>query len=267
MGSAIRDLAISLYSIITADPNDGKILSMTKQLADLLRNNKNLTTQEASFGFMALGKSLNVQKSGKQVSGYANDGKNEIARFGLKSENIKAVSYTGKLLLASESEGNMYYFINSLGSPKNGIVEFKDNYIKIRRTYFNKNGSEIKNLSFRPGDEIIVRLSISSTSGKFNANDIVITDLLPAGLEVQNPRLSDVKSYKWIKTQAEPKHFDYRDDRVNIYLDFDNNSDFYYTVRAVIPGKFSLGPVTASAMYNSDIFSISGGGIVNVNSK
>jgi uncharacterized protein YfaS (alpha-2-macroglobulin family) len=267
MGSAIRDLGISLYSIITADPSDGKILSMTKQLGDMLRNNKYLTTQEAAFGFMALGKALNVQKIGTKVSGYANDGKKEISRFGLQSETVKGTSYTGKLLLASESDGNLFYFINSLGSPKHGVVEFKDNYIKVRRTYFGKNGNEIKNMSFRPGDEIIVRLSIQSTAGNFNADDIVITDLLPAGLEVQNPRLSDIKSYKWIKSQAEPKHFDYRDDRVNIYLDFTENSDYYYTARAVITGKFSLGPVTASAMYNSDIFSISGGGFVNVNSK
>ncbi len=267
MSSPIRDFAISLYSIIVSEPNDNRIISMTKQLGEMLKNKKDMTTQEAAFGFLALGKSLNLAANNKPVNIFANDDKNEIAQFDDKKMSINAISHSAKILLNSKAEGKAYYFINSYGIPKDGKYEEKDNYLKVRRTFYDKRGQEIKKLNFKSGDEIIVQLSISSENYGMNVNDMLISDLLPAGLEVENPRLKDTKSYTWIKYSQEPKHFDYRDDRVNIYFDFTENTSFYYVVRAVVPGKFKLGPVTANAMYNSDIFSISGSGIVNVKGK
>jgi len=39
---------------------------------------------------------------------------------------------------------------------------------------------------------------------------------------------------------------------------------FYYTVRAVSPGTFKMGPVSADAMYNGEYHSYWGGGVVRV---
>lgn len=39
---------------------------------------------------------------------------------------------------------------------------------------------------------------------------------------------------------------------------------FYYAVRAVSPGQYKMGPVSADAMYNGEYHSYSGAGVVRV---
>ena len=38
--------------------------------------------------------------------------------------------------------------------------------------------------------------------------NIVITDMLPAGLEIENPRISPERELTWVKDQSQPEHFD-----------------------------------------------------------
>ena len=58
---------------------------------------------------------------------------------------------------------------------------------------------------------------------------------------------------------------DVRDDRINFFIDLDRSTQtYYYAVRAVTPGTFKLGPVSAEAMYNGDYHSYNGAGIIRV---
>ena len=40
--------------------------------------------------------------------------------------------------------------------------------------------------------------------------------------------------------------------------------NYYYTVRAVSPGTYKMGPVMADAMYNEEYHSYNGSGIVKI---
>lgn len=55
------------------------------------------------------------------------------------------------------------------------------------------------------------------------AGRILLVDRLPAGLEIENPRLvdsGDVKSLSWLKTTLRPEHTEFRDDRFVAAFDF-----------------------------------------------
>jgi alpha-2-macroglobulin len=110
----------------------------------------------------------------------------------------------------------------------------------------------------------VVKISLASLSKQAVAN-IVITDMLPAGLEIENPRVGAVAELNWIKDNTEPSYLDIRDDRINFFTSTDGAvHHYYYLVRAVTKGVFKLGPVSADAMYNGEYHSYNGAGVVRV---
>ena len=57
-------------------------------------------------------------------------------------------------------------------------------------------------------------------------------------------------------------HLDVRDDRIHFFVDANyNKQTYYYAVRAVSPGKYKMGPVSADAMYNGEYHSYNGAGM------
>ena len=70
---------------------------------------------------------------------------------------------------------------------------------------------------------------------------------------------------EWIKNAATPTSLDVRDDRINMFVDMNSNRQvYYYAVRAVTPGVYRMGPVSADAMYNGEYHSYNGGGTIEI---
>jgi hypothetical protein len=69
----------------------------------------------------------------------------------------------------------------------------------------------------------------------------------------------------WVKDDASPTALDVRDDRINLFVDLHSMRQvYYYAVRAVSPGIYHMGPVSADAMYNGEYHSYNGAGTVHV---
>ena len=65
----------------------------------------------------------------------------------------------------------------------------------------------------------------------------------------------------WIKDASTPTSMDVRDDRLNLFVDAEKSRQvYYYAIRAVSPGTYQLGPVSADAMYNGEYHSYHGAG-------
>jgi uncharacterized protein YfaS (alpha-2-macroglobulin family) len=92
--------------------------------------------------------------------------------------------------------------------------------------------------------------------------------MLPAGFEIENPRTKEIPGMDWIKDSYTPTALDVRDDRINLFVDLNNmRQTYYYAVRAVSPGLFKQGPVSAEAMYNGEYHSYNGAGTIRVTAK
>jgi uncharacterized protein YfaS (alpha-2-macroglobulin family) len=158
----------------------------------------------------------------------------------------------------------LYYSWQAEGISADGIFKEEDNYIKARRRFFDRNGKLITSNEFRQNDIVIVEVIVSKMfSG--NISNVVATDILPAGFEIENPRTKEIPGMDWIKNASDPLSLDVRDDRINLFIDLNRSTQtYYYAVRAVTPGTFKLGPVSAEAMYNGDYHSYNGAGIIRV---
>jgi uncharacterized protein YfaS (alpha-2-macroglobulin family) len=117
----------------------------------------------------------------------------------------------------------------------------------------------------RQNDLIIVRVTLTSSVNLLD--NVAVSDLLPAGLEIENPRITETTAYPFIQNAARPEHLDIRDDRIIFYTSFTGRNRqqvFYYLVRAVSRGSFQLPAIVAEAMYDGRYYSASGEGLLRV---
>jgi uncharacterized protein YfaS (alpha-2-macroglobulin family) len=166
--------------------------------------------------------------------------------------------------IVTKGNGRLYYFWEAEGISATGAYREEDSYIKVRRRFFDRFGKPITGSTFRRNDLIIVNVTLEK-SFSTPVENIVITDLLPAGFEIENPRTKDIPGMDWIKDASSPTALDVRDDRIHFFVDaVSMKQNYYYAVRAVAPGQYKMGPVSADAMYNGEYHSYHGAGVIRV---
>jgi uncharacterized protein YfaS (alpha-2-macroglobulin family) len=264
--SYIRDIAVALNALVETDPQNAQIPSLAKELSEELSKQETFyySTQEKAFALLALGKlAKNRSKAAGKATISAN-GKN-IAQYSTASL-VLMDQIAGKNIKITPQGGSVYYYWELEGLPENDLMPktaLGDYNLKVRREFLSRSGQPITNLSFNQNDLVVVKITLQS-SGR-NVDNVVITDILPAAFEVENPRLNNLGGFDWIKERFEPQFLDIRDDRVNFFTQASPNlKTFYYTVRVVSKGQFKFGPIAADAMYNAAYRSYNGGGMVLV---
>ena len=140
----------------------------------------------------------------------------------------------------------------------------------IERSFRRLDGSTIDPASgLRQNDRLVVVLKV--TEAKAEAARLLLVDPLPAGLEIDNPKLLDADALQGLafaKSDVQPVHTEFRDDRFVAAYDRDpSQSAFFtvaYTVRAVSPGTYVHPGATVEDMYRPARFGRTASGSVTV---
>ncbi|WP_139924433.1 MG2 domain-containing protein [Hymenobacter sp. DG01] len=261
--SPIRDEALVLNALLAADPANPQVTQLARQLSRQVKQAGWLSTQERAFSLLALGK-LARQNAGSTVTAsLLADGK-AIGNFSGKDLTVSNVA-NRQLQLRTNGKGSLYYFWETEGISPTGQVREEDAYLQVRRQFLDRNGNSVGSTSFRQNDLVVVKITIQSAETAGEVKNVAITDLLPAGLEIENPRIGAVRDLTWATDAAQPDYLDVRDDRINLFTTVTTApKSFYYLCRAVSKGTFKLGPVSADAMYNAEYHSYAGSGLVRV---
>ena len=139
---------------------------------------------------------------------------------------------------------------------------------------FDLDGSKIETgdgpMSVAQNDRMVVVLTLE---GEHTGGRVLLVDRLPAGLEIENPRLvesGDIKSLAWLHTAGKPTHTEFRDDRFVASFDYFQGEDrrsgakptatVAYIVRAVTPGRYVHPAAAVEDMYRPDLFARTGAG-------
>jgi uncharacterized protein YfaS (alpha-2-macroglobulin family) len=100
---------------------------------------------------------------------------------------------------------------------------------------------------------------------------VALTDYVPAGFEIDNPRLvssGDTGTLGWIEHAGNPVHTEFRDDRFTAAFerrkDDPTTYSVAYIVRAVSPGSYVLPQAVVEDMYRPDRFGRTETGAVEV---
>ena len=246
--SFIRDEALSLDVLLDIDSNNPQVGIMAKQLSEQLQKEPYLNTQENAFSLLALGKiakmannttaSATITANGKQLA--ATSGNNVLL-------DTKAYLNTA-LQLNVKGKGSYYYFWEANGITADGSYVQEDKFMQVRRSFLDRNGNAISSNTFHQNDLVVVKITLE---GQYDADidNVAITDMLPAGFEIENTRLTQMQDMQWIKDETQADYVDIRDDRMLFFTTASKQrKTFYYMVRAVSPGVYQLGAVQADAM-------------------
>jgi len=262
--SDIRDEAIALNALIDADPGNSQIGVMAKHVSDKLKSRYWLSTQERAFAFLSLGKlvrtanksnvTAQIKVNGKSIANVSNGQWKGDASI-LKGNNVQ---------IETSGDGRLYYYWQSEGISASGKYKEEDNYIRVRKHFYDRFGNPLLGNTFKQNDLVIIGITLENAYTT-EVDNVVITDLLPAGFEIENPRTKEIPGMDWIKNASEPTALDVRDDRIHFFVDLHSKPQtYYYAVRAVSPGNYKMGPVSADAMYNGEYHSYNGAGVIKV---
>lgn len=274
-GSSLRDRAavITLASETKAMP--GRVPQLIDVLSKAYATKPYTSTQEQAWLLLAaraLGDEANAATL--SINGAAHQGK-LIRSF--SAADLKAAATT----IVNEADTPISAVVSVLGAaltPEPAVAKG----FKLTRSYYTLDGKKIDLKSPDGGTStvkqndrfvVVVKVEADQVGGR-----IMLVDRIPAGFEVENPRLvdsGDVKTLDWLKAGRKPNHTDFRDDRVVAAFDFfggegrrnrnaDDDEDIAaarepakeatvaYIVRAVTPGTFVHPAATVEDMYKPD---------------
>ncbi len=225
----LKNMAREIYINLALDAKDKKYLS-TQEMSWLIRANRLLEIK---------GSKLNININGKSYSGATYKD-----RFKSPSQlpNIKNLS-----------KESIWYSVNYVATPNIKNLDTNSSIgFKIQKEYFTTKGKKIDLSNIAHGDEVVVVISGEITDSSIKQP--IILDLLPAGLEIENPNITGyntVESLSWIGKLTKLENEEFRDDRYIASPSEYSGSSFKvaYIARAVTKGKFKLSPALVSDMY------------------
>ncbi len=244
-----------LNILMKCDPNGNKdtAAELAAFLAGRVRKDGNCwgTTQSnawAAMGLAAFAEYYPPAELSGAVTG-ADRTKHELSGkslAGFKLANgANTVSNTGK----------SDFFVKAVvrGIPKN--AKAAPGPITLKREFFDEKGNPVTSL--KHGELAFVRITADSPEVVEN---IVISDILPAGLEIEDEALATrmnasgrIPKKILMNNRQEFSRTEKRDDRFLVFGTLYGSAYAIYTVRAVTPGKFLIPALQAEAMYDLDM--------------
>ena len=265
-GTKLRDDALMIALVherkLAKPEFDRRAISLGREL-DARRNSGWLwlSTQE-QVALARLGKALMVDQK-KLVSGQWSIGGDAeaVAPVRLFGRSVDHAALARGLRFVPEGSPPLYASLDVAGIPRSAPAP-DNRQIGIERRYYTTDGKEWKGGTLKEGEALIVRVGITANVAM---PDALFTDLLPAGLEIENFNLGDAKQWAEVVVDgiaisdrgsaADVKHEEFRDDRyvAELKLDRGDTAKVFYLVRAVTPGTYTVPPSLVEDMYRPDI--------------
>jgi uncharacterized protein YfaS (alpha-2-macroglobulin family) len=157
--------------------------------------------------------------------------------------------------------------VTTVAAPKQPLKAGGDGFT-IERAYYRRDGEEANVSQVKQNDRFVVVLKVTTTNDW--PSRILITDLLPAGFEIDNPGLvnsAELSNFDWLG-EIQPAHVEFRSDRFVAAIDRaagdESEITLAYVVRAVSPGTYDQPGANVEDMYRPQFFARSATGRVEV---
>jgi uncharacterized protein YfaS (alpha-2-macroglobulin family) len=251
-GSLLRDRAGVLHLASLAQPGDSGLEPLIEAVRAGRRDAHLLSTQEqvwmllAAHGLSARGAEFKVRIAGRDISG---EGRPFSARYG-------AIALSQPFVVQNTGEEKVWVSATVSGIPARDQPREEKGF-EITRAYYTLKGERADLAKLRQSDVLVALVRVNAKSDR--PHQALIVDLLPAGFEIENPRLErrDPEEMKWLPKLATPRATEPRDDRFVAAIDLAaGEREIYlaYVVRAVTPGTFRVPAAHVEDMYAPSFF-------------
>jgi alpha-2-macroglobulin len=219
-GTGLRDGA-ALVTLASESKISGVDLpKLTDVIAKAYAAKTYTSTQEQAWMLLAA-KALMDQTAGTSLTVGGEVRKGQFLRS-LKPAELTADG----LVISNDSDAATTAVISVIGAALTPEPAISKGFT-LERSYYTLEGKKVDLASAAGGlstlkqnDRLVVVLKIVA---KDPGGRIIVVDRLPAGLEIENPKLiesGDIKSLEWLKVTARPEHTEFRDDRFVAAFDF-----------------------------------------------
>jgi uncharacterized protein YfaS (alpha-2-macroglobulin family) len=259
-GSPLRDAAVLVTLAAEGDAAKPILVNATQRVDAARYLVQRTSTQEDAWLVLAaraLGKqnvSLNVKEAEQVGPYYATYDQSDIEASGVTITN------TGDTPVDT--------VVTVSGAPTTPEPA-ADHGFKLERSFHTLDGEDADVTHVKQNQRFVVVLKITDAQPQFAR--VALIDCLPAGFEIDNPRLvssGDTGTLDWIENAGTPVHTEFRDDRFTAAFDRTNSDPAVFTVayvvRAVSPGDYVLPQAEVEDMYRPDRFGRTGTGSVGV---
>lgn len=254
LNSTVRNRAVLLLAFLDAYPQHPAVPQLVERLMGAAESDW-WSTQESGFAFLALGQFFRNQQVRAAYAGRVSVAGEPAGMFGAETATFAGLPASGYLRIEVDdaSEGPGYYAASVRGIPADDAYEPEQRGMAVRRKFMDREGKSLDLDAVRQGQLVIMETQVRSLAGRID--NVVVESLLPAGLEVENPRLEGTERLSWMKSSGmRPEHLDLRDDRVLAYTRVDEEWKSQYSLlRAVTVGTFRVPPVSVEAMYDREL--------------
>ena len=193
---------------------------------------------------------------------------NGDTRQGAFYRTLRADELTSPFSVTNKGGHKLQAVVSVSGSPTTPEPAL-DHGFAIERGYYTLDGTPVDPGRLTQNERVVVRLKITEPAPHFGR--VIVVDALPAGLEIDNPRLvssGDTRALPWISGTAEPVHSEFRDDRFMAAFERDKDSPpvfvVAYVARAVSPGRYALPQALVEDMYRPDRYGRTDTGTVEI---
>ncbi|MDQ7830832.1 MAG: alpha-2-macroglobulin [Desulfovibrionaceae bacterium] len=258
LDSPLRDKALYLAALTDAAPKDSRLPKLAADTARLFAAVRHPSTQEAAFAFVALGKYYAKQAAKKPFSGRLYAGSTLLTDFSSdKPLSLRGIPDAGALRIEMDGgyePGAAFFCVETRGVPLMSAYRPERAGLEIVREYLDRQGNPLAGDTVPQGTLLVQKTAVRSLSGP--VENLVLQNLLPTGVEVENPRLASTEKLPWMTgDDLEADYVDYRGDRVNVFADLPDEKwrSHFSLLRAVTPGTFHVPPPQVEAMYDPSL--------------
>ncbi|MBQ7150695.1 MAG: Ig-like domain-containing protein [Synergistaceae bacterium] len=252
--SETRNNALLLSMWLDVEPQATEVTELASRLVSLGSNGSWYSTQDNAWALISLAR-YNVEAAGAKnnLTAHVNTDTSDHALLTFTSNSkpaalkINDLPKTAGILIEAKGDGQGYYSWSINGFPKAQPKPERKN-LNIECVYFDEAGNVLDpSQPVAHGKIIQVVLTVKPS---MPISNLALNYLLPAGFELENPRLDDgvsnEDSYGVVN--------DIRDDRLILFFDrLKAERSYGFKMRAVTRGTFKVPQVSAYGMYDSTV--------------
>ncbi len=264
LSSDIRNTAVELLALRQIGGDTDAIHARAETLLRFLELHNHGNTQESALVVTALCEylgelSAHLDNPGATIAGPSGTAKILGRNLFVKSHRGSVGAYT----VTNTGQAPMFVNFTTRGFLKAPQLDAVRHGIGLERIILNKDGTPHDGNEFRQSDTYIVELVIHADR---TTDNTIVVDMLPAGFEIENPRLTKNLPQLSDAPNVAATYTDIRDDRLILAFDhlLKGSYRYHYVVRAVTPGSFQYPAAAAECMYDAEINGASTAGAIVV---
>ncbi|MDF0696139.1 alpha-2-macroglobulin family protein [Rhizobium sp. MC63] len=249
-GTILRDGAAILALAAESRPVPPVIPDLAKAVAKEWGRSKYKSTQEEAWMLLAA-RALQGGDDGLKID------VNGAAHSGAYMARMTGDALADHpLTLTNQTNDSVSAVVTTVAAPTVPLPAGGDGFL-IERSYYTLDGEEANISEAKQNERYVVVIHVRETNDW--QSRIVITDLLPAGFEIDNPNLVDsaqMTNFDWIG-EISAAHTEFRYDRFvaafNRAPGEEREFNVAYVVRAVTPGTYDHPAASVEDMYRPEL--------------